>query len=35
MLAGASAMYQAVFTPNPTFLGPRDNGVADALRAAG
>lgn len=35
ILAGASAMYQATFTPDPTFLGPRDDAVADALRAAG
>jgi vancomycin permeability regulator SanA len=35
ILAGASATYQATFTPNPTFLGPRDQGIADALRAAG
>lgn len=35
VLAGASATYQAVFQPNPTFLGPRDAGIADALRAAG
>ncbi len=35
ILAGASAMYQGVFTPNPTFLGPHDSGVADALRTAG
>lgn len=35
ILAGASAMYQATFTPSPTFLGPRDQGIAEALRAAG
>lgn len=35
ILAGVSATYQGVFTPNPTFLGPRDSGIADALRAAG
>jgi len=34
ILAGASAMYQGVFTPDPTFLGPQDTGIADALRAA-
>lgn len=35
VLAGMSSLYQAVFKPNPTFLGPRDSGVADALRAVG
>ncbi|MBS2963020.1 YdcF family protein [Actinocrinis puniceicyclus] len=35
VLAGVSAVYQATFTPAPTFLGPRDNGIAEALRAAG
>jgi vancomycin permeability regulator SanA len=35
VLAGASAMYQATFTPAPTFLGPPDDGIAAALRAAG
>jgi vancomycin permeability regulator SanA len=35
ILAGVSAMYQGVFTPKPTFLGPREGGIAQALRAAG
>jgi vancomycin permeability regulator SanA len=35
VLAAISAMYQAVFHPNPEFLGPQDTGIADALRAAG
>lgn len=35
VLAGASAVYQAAFHPNPTFLGPQDAGIAVALRAAG
>jgi vancomycin permeability regulator SanA len=34
VLAGFSAVYQASFTPAPTFLGPHENGIADALRAA-
>lgn len=32
--AGVNALYQASFTPAPTFLGGRESGVADALRAA-
>jgi vancomycin permeability regulator SanA len=35
ILAGASAMYQGIFTPKPTFLGPHENGITQALRAAG
>ena len=35
ILAGVSATYQGLFTPYPTFLGPRENGIAQALRAAG
>ncbi len=35
VLAGISAVYQAVFHPNPKFLGPQDTGIADALRTAG
>lgn len=35
ILAGASAMYQGTFTPSPTFLGPHETGIADALSAAG
>lgn len=34
VLAGMSAMYQGLFRPNPTFLGARETGIADALRAA-
>jgi vancomycin permeability regulator SanA len=32
--AAFNALYQAAFTPAPTFLGPADPGIADALRAA-
>lgn len=35
VLAGMSSLYQAVFRPNPTFLGAREPGIANALRAAG
>lgn len=35
VLAGMSAMYQAIFRPRPTFLGAHETGIADALRAAG
>lgn len=35
VLAGFSATYQATFTPAPTFLGRKEPGIADALRAAG
>ena len=35
VLAGVSAVYQATFTPTPTFLGRAETGIADALRAAG
>lgn len=35
VVAGFYAVYQATFTPNPTFLGRREPGIADALRAAG
>lgn len=35
VIAGFYAVYQAAFTPNPTFLGRREPGIADALRAAG
>jgi hypothetical protein len=28
-------VYQATFTPVPTFLGSKETGIADALRAAG
>jgi vancomycin permeability regulator SanA len=35
VLAGFSAVYQATFTPVPTFLGSKETGIADALRAAG
>jgi vancomycin permeability regulator SanA len=34
VLAGFSATYQAAFTPVPTFLGRKEPGIADALRAA-
>jgi vancomycin permeability regulator SanA len=34
ILAGASAMYQGIFKPNPTFLGPHETGIAQALQAA-
>jgi vancomycin permeability regulator SanA len=32
--AAFKAVYQATLTPAPTFLGQRETGVADALRAA-
>ena len=35
VLAGVSATYQATFTPAPTFLGRKETGITDALRAAG
>jgi vancomycin permeability regulator SanA len=35
VLAGFYAVYQATFTPPPTFLGRRETGIADALRVAG
>jgi vancomycin permeability regulator SanA len=35
VLAGFSATFQAAFTPAPTFLGRKEPGIADALRAAG
>ncbi|MGH3416294.1 MAG: SanA/YdcF family protein [Actinocrinis sp.] len=35
VLAGVNALYQGTFTPDPTFLGPHDTGIVDALRAAG
>ncbi|HEU5355192.1 MAG TPA: ElyC/SanA/YdcF family protein [Actinocrinis sp.] len=35
VLAAVSAMYQGLFTPKPTFLGPHENGITQALHAAG
>lgn len=35
VIAGFYAVYQATLTPNPTFLGRQEPGIADALRAAG
>jgi len=35
VIAGFYAVYQAALTPDPTFLGRREPGIADALRAAG
>lgn len=32
--AASKAAWNAVFTPDPSLLGPRENGVATALRAA-
>lgn len=35
ILAGFKALGQAVFKPDPRFLGKKESGVADALAAAG